>query len=850
MQAKGRRNSGRERSASRSTDAEVVAHLAADLRHGDIAAALERIKLHRDVIDSHELGGYLAGLARATHGDADGAIPHFTRVLAINPRNARALEARAIALQGLGRVDEAVADAERLALLEPQNPGAWRLLAAARFQAHAFDGARDAYAAILRLDENDPGALAGRGLTLHMMGRDREAIVDYDRLITLSPRDKMAWHNRAVSLTALDETRLALASFEHARALDPGYVAACDGATFALARLRRFDEAIALCDEVLGATPDHVPAKFMKANALHELKRHPEALRLYDEALRQRPDDAKIQANRGMTLLELGAASSALDAALTALRQQPELALAWRCKGVAELRLARADEALRSFDAALRLSPDDPDLLCGRAIALKELGRFDDALECFDRALAVNPGHVESKANKGALLLLLGRYVAGLPLFEYRWIRGEFAKAETVSAWPEWKGEELFGKRLLIIDEAGLGDVIQYSRYLPMLARTGAKISYACRPSMRALLRESCANIDLIDPPGDDAEYDYCVALCSLPYALGTRLETIPASPRYLRADPARVAHWKERLGARGFKVGLAWHGSSHASADNARAAPLEALAPLFGKPGIRLISLQKNVGVEEIAAFPDGSRLETLGEDFDAGDDAFVDTAAVIEMLDLVISIDTSIAHLAGALGKPVWVALKHVPEWRWLLERSDSPWYPTARLFRQAEPGNWGSVFAAMAAALDETARVDPGGPVLIPGSVGELIDRLLILEIKARKIGDETKRANVARELELLTALKNEHGFHGARLRTLENDLRDTNLALWEIEDAIRIHESNGDFGEAFIELARGVYRQNDRRAALKREINLLFGSPLIEEKSYAGGLADQRRGAGPD
>ncbi len=829
------------------SEREVVASLAADLRRGELLAALERIDAHRVLVDSNETASYLAGLARAAYGDAEKARGHFACALAINPRNARALEARAIALQNLSRLEEAIADGERLTRLEPKNAGAFTLLGAAYFQARRLDEASGAYSAALSCDPQHTTALAGRGLTLHLMRRDGEAVEDYDRALAIAPADKSLWHNRAVSLNRLDETSQALASFERALAIDPHYLAATDGAAFALLQLKRFDEAIALCETALTQNPGHVAAKFLKANALHELKRYPQALSLYDDALRQSPRDAKLHANRGMTLLQLGEFEDALCAAKIALREEPKFALAWRCKGSVELKLAQSEAALASFETALSLSQKDPDLLCGRAIALKELARFDEALQGFDAALAQDSAHVEAKANKGALLLLLGDYDEGLPLFEYRWIRGETAKAETLFAWPEWRGEPLAGKRLLVLDEAGLGDVIQYCRYLPLLTETGAKVSFACRPSIRKMLTSLAQAIDFVEPcDGTSANeregshrYDYCIALCSLPYAFATRLETIPAQIPYLRAAADRVAFWRERIGGHGFKIGLAWRGSSHKSADHSRSAPLKAFAPLAEIAGVRLISLQKNVGVEEIADWPGERQIETLGEEFDAGADAFVDTAAAIEALDLVVSIDTSIAHLAGALGKPVWVALKHVPEWRWLLERADHPWYPTARLFRQPCRGDWDGLFAAVAEALDRDlkgARAE-AAPVLVPGSVGDLIDRLTILEIKAQKINDEAKLANVARELEALLAVKTAHGFDGKHLAKIEQDLRAANLALWDIEDNIRRCEAQQDFGPKFIALARSVYQENDRRAQLKREINLLFGSRLIEEKSYA-------------
>ena len=234
---------------------------------------------------------------------------------------------------------------------------------------------------------------------------------------------------------------------------------------------------------------------------------------------------------------------------------------------------------------------------------------------------------------------------------------------------------------------------------------------------------------------------------------------------------------------------------------------------------------------------------METLGDDFDSGPDAFVDTAAVMANLDLIVTSDTSVAHLAGALGQPVWLVLKRPPDWRWLLERSDSPWYPSMRLYRQAVRGDWDETMGRVAvdAARMFARRTDP---LRLPGSPGELLDRISILEIKSRRIADSAKLANVARELaalrEAAQALPSVVELTGG----LMNDLRVVNERLWDIEDAIRGHEARGDFGASFIELARSVYKNNDIRAAIKKRINELFGSPIIEEKSFPLEADDRR------
>ncbi|OAI30908.1 hypothetical protein A1351_00875 [Methylosinus sp. R-45379] len=816
---------------------ELLADLMASLRADDLATALRKIDASRALVDRHAFASYLAGLVRVSLGQDEAAIDHFGKAIAIDPDHAQALYGRAVALQKSGRPEAAVTDHARSLRLDPGNVEGWLNYGVALQMAGRSAEAVEAYGQLLARAPDHAQGFANRGLSLHAIGEDARAIEDYDRAVALLPADPVPLRNKAVSLARLARHEEALDCFARAFALDPSCLDAADGALAALVALRLYEDAASFCDTVLSLSPGHVPALLTKANALHETKRYAAALAIFDEALARAPQDPKLLTNRGMCLFELGRLEEAQSCALAAIAADPTFALAWRCRGMVEMRRSDLDDALASFDEALRLADDEPDVHCGRGIVLKELGRFDEARAQFDHALAIDPRHAETKANKGTLLLLRGEFEQGLELFEHRWVLDDRPKTEVAYRWPEWRGEPLAGKSLLILDEAGLGDALQFIRYAPLLAKAGAKVTYHCRPALLRLMRGLGENVEIIAAPAQDAAYDYCVTLCSLPRAFGTRAETIPGES-YLHAEPERAALWRERLAGEGLKVGIAWQGSAHSRSDHARAAPLAAFAPLGAIAGVRLYSLQKNFGADQLRGAP--MRVMSFGADFDAGADAFVDTAAVIENLDLVVTIDTSIAHLAGALGKPVWIAIKHAPEWRWQLEREDSPWYHSARLFRQEKRGDWSDVFARMARELEALAaphaRPAEADAILIPGSVGDLIDRITILEIKARKIADAEKLANVARELALLKGLRDERGFVGGALDALARELEETNLALWNIEDDIRNCEKRGDFGDEFIALARSVYQRNDHRAALKKCINLACGSLIVEEKSY--------------
>jgi hypothetical protein len=323
---------------------------------------------------------------------------------------------------------------------------------------------------------------------------------------------------------------------------------------------------------------------------------------------------------------------------------------------------------------------------------------------------------------------------------------------------------------------------------------------------------------------------------------LGIDEPTIPRTVPYLFPDPDRVERWRQPIqGLPGLKVGIGWQGNPAFRADSFRSFPLTLFAPLAQIPGVTLVSLQKGPGEEQIEQNRDQIPLHLL-PDLDK-DGAFVDTSAVMQHLDLMIVPDTSLAHLAGALGRPVWILLWTGCDWRWLHERCDSPWYPTARLFRQRSLGDWSSVIHEVASALRSEATAAPartpstGEPLNVPVAVGELLDKIAILQIKLERMTNESRRANVGRELQLLQGVAESSLPASAELTRLTAQLKTVNEELWEIEDAIRICERDGDFGERFVELARSVYKSNDRRATLKRRINELLSSAIVEEKSYA-------------
>jgi hypothetical protein len=347
--------------------------------------------------------------------------------------------------------------------------------------------------------------------------------------------------------------------------------------------------------------------------------------------------------------------------------------------------------------------------------------------------------------------LLMGRSEQGWPGYEWRWRCKEFAPLPPLHP-PRWDGSPLAGRTILIQTEQGVGDTLQFIRYVPLVQESGGRVILVCQPALVPLLRRS-PRIERLVAHGESLpEYDVHVPLLSLPGLFGTTLDTVPAAVPYLDAEPALMEAWRHRLGSyAGFRVGIVWQGNPQFRFDRLRSIPLAQFSPLAQVPGVHLVSLQNGAGRDQLSALPGSFPVTDLGHQLDDATGAFLDTAAVMKNLDLVISSDTAAAHLAGALGVPVWVPLHDVPDWRWLLDREDSPWYLTMRLFRQSRPGQWEEVFERIAAALQRRlAAPEKLRPIRVEIAPGELIDKITILRIKSERITDAAQRHHVATEL----------------------------------------------------------------------------------------------------
>ena len=452
--------------------------------------------------------------------------------------------------------------------------------------------------------------------------------------------------------------------------------------------------ALRFYERALALQPRQPTAWVNLAKLLIKAGRWNEALGAVDEGLKLAPHDPDALNTRSAALRPLWRVEEAAAAARAALKRRPEFAEAALNLGTAYLKGAKPELALAAYRRAASVRADYADALCGEALSLTDLGRLEEARAAFDRAVAL--GCREAVSGRGCLDLMLGRFEAGWEGYEARWIDGKSIVDAFGARYPTWAGPSAPSQRVLVLNDHGLGDSVMFARYLPLMRAAEAEPHYLAPAKLHRLIGPLVeGRVSEREPEG--IRFDAQIAISSLPRAFGTRLDTIPAQVPYLAPEKYRIPKWAAEIGTGGLRIGCVWQGNANPEADIARSFPLAALAPLAAVPGVRLISLHKGYGEAQKADFP----LQRLSPDFDAGAGAFLDTAAAMMSLDLIVTCDTSIAHLAGALGRPVWVALKQNAEWRWMRGRDYSPWYPTMRLFRQAKAGDWAGVFAAMAAA-----------------------------------------------------------------------------------------------------------------------------------------------------
>ncbi len=530
-----------------------------------------------------------------------------------------------------------------------------------------------------------------------------QAQAAFERICRQAPADYEAWLNLGAIAGMLGNLEAAEAAFRRVLLLN----ARLPQAQLNLARLlvlqNRLREALPHYQHYLVLKPAALDGHYQLGHLYEALGEQVEAEKIYRAALLLDEQDAGIHIGLARLLRVKGEYAAATEQCERALQLNGNAALAYFELGHIHKEQRRFDEALRCYQQLVALAPQEREsYLLSLGALYAEQERYAEAMQCYQQLLAVNPEAVNGHWNRSLLLLLAGQFTAGWQEYEWRqqsddWLRqmwpGEFSQ-------PRWAGEPLNGRTILVYAEQGFRDTIQFGRYLPLLIAQGARVIFHCMAELAGVYSRM-PGFEVVVRDYDKAQqqsFDFHIALMSLPHIMGTTLENIPAAVPYLHADVERVAAWRERINGGNFKIGLVWAGAAKNVANRMRSTTLAAFASLAAIPDVTIYSLQKEAaaGSELIEQWG----LVDLGpalHDFD-------DTAAAIANLDLVISVDTSVAHLAGALGVPVWILIYSSPEWRWLLERDDSPWYPTARLFRQSLGQPWPQLIERVAAALSD--------------------------------------------------------------------------------------------------------------------------------------------------
>ena len=622
------------------------------------------------------------------------------------------LFAEGLALHQAGRLADAERIYQQILATRPDHFDSLHLLGVIFYQRGDHAEAVRRINLALKRSPNNFLALNNRGNALTALKQFKEALASYDRAIAARPDYAEAHSNRGNVLKELKRFEEALASYDRAITLRSDYAEAHSNRADALTALERFEEALSACDRALTLRPDFVEAHANRGNALHELRRFQEALASHDRALTLRPDYAEAHSNRGNALHELKRFEEALASYDRALTLRPDYAEAHSNRGNALQELKRFEEALASYDRALALRGDLAEAYSNRGNALKELARFDEALASYEAALAVRPDFADAHFNEAMCRLLIGDLHRGWQKSEWRWETEQIRNGKRSFSQPLWLGsDDIAGKTILLHAEQGLGDTIQFGRYAPLVAARGAHVILEVQGPLRDLMGTLSGSVRIVSAGDLLPDFDLHCPLLSLPLAFATQLETIPSATPYLCAHEGKTRAWRERLGRHHKpRIGLAWAGNPRKELpganriDGQRSIAVDRLAPLFQVTACEFFSLQK--GDDAVRQLRDSALRQQV---IDCTDDLhdFSDTAALIENLDLVISVDTSVAHLAGALGKPFWLLNRYNTCWRWLLDREDSPWYPTARLFRQDATREWDPVIERVAAALHDHVR-----------------------------------------------------------------------------------------------------------------------------------------------
>ena len=650
------------------------------------------------------------GFVSQAKGNLNEAVVLYGKAIALNPALITAHLNLSFVLMKLGQHDAAEETLRQVLALAPEHSGALHSLGVMAAQRGDYPQAETLLRRSIELQPDFAEAHNNLGNLLKQTKWLTEAEVFYRQALKLQPSYASAHYNLGNLLLNVKKLPEAEASYRRAIELKPDYAEAYGNLGLLLVETHRLPEAEAAYRRALELKPNYAETHNNLGLLLKETIRLTEAEAVYRRALELKPDYAEAHLNLATLLKENQRTEDAEKSYHMALKLKPDYAEAHYNLGLLLMETRRLAEAETCYRDALKLKPDLAEAHTNLGILLTETHRLSEAEDSYRRALEHQPHYAEAHYNLGSLLLSLGRYAEAWVYYEHRYNASIKKDGGTLPLlpFPQWRGESLNGKSLLLWPEQGHGDYIQFARYAGLLRDRGVShLTLLCAPPLKPLLETVCGVDEVITKWEPNSLHDYWSLPLSLPLYLGTTLDTIPARQPYMHALEIRKEKWRPRFPGGKFKVGLVWKGNADHKNDANRSLPgLITLAPLWTIPEVIFFSLQKGQGEEEAKKPPSGQPLIHLGSNI--GD--FADTAAIIDQLDLVICVDTAIAHVAGALGKPCWVLLPALgTDWRWLRDRKDSPWYPSMCLFRQKAPNEWNQLVEEIRQAL--IARIDSG-------------------------------------------------------------------------------------------------------------------------------------------
>jgi tetratricopeptide (TPR) repeat protein len=671
----------------------------ASFQAGDLPEAERAFKKLLDVDPGHVAGLNLFAILLTRVGRLQEAERHIRRALNENVESDITLNNYGIILGALGKPEDALDKFSRALAIMPSNADTWHSRGASYLQLRQFQEAIADFDKAISLNPKFIDAFCNKGASLRALHLADQSLAAYDKALALNSGYSPAWLGRGLTLLHLNRCVEALAAYEKAATLNPNMAEAWLGQGNALYELKRYKDAASAYDKAIVLQPTLISAWIGGGNIFLQLKYYNKALAAYDKALEL---DAMLPdgwVGRGNVLYETKRYTEAAAAYDKALELAPDLVSAWMGRGNVLAEIRRDDEADKAYDHVIAVRPDLANGWAGRGGVFLRLLRDDDAIACYQKAISIDPDYAEPYFNMAIIKLSHGNFEEGWPLYEWRWKTRIRAFSDRHFTQKLWLGaDNITGKTILVHAEQGLGDTVQFCRYLEKLEALNCKIIFEVPAALYELFAAQHANYKLIRQGETIPDFEFHCPLMSMPLAFKTTMKTVPASIPYLAAPPEKIALWQSTLGRRNRpRIGLCWSGSPGSTNDVRRSIPLELLAPILSD-NLEWHSLQKEVREHDRPPLSASTIV-----DHASGLKDFTDTAALVAAMDIVISADAVAGHLAGALGKPLWSLQPLITDFRWMRDRDDSPWYPNAKLFRQKKDGDWSNVLESVRQALD---------------------------------------------------------------------------------------------------------------------------------------------------